>query len=169
MTHIQATIRPERATDGDAIDQLVQRVFGPGMKARAAYALREGRAHEIWCSFVAERDDTIIGTVRLTPIRVGDTRILMLGPLAVDANFKDLGLGRSLMRAAIDTAGRDIAHHGFKAVLLVGDLAYYQQFGFRQVPPGGILMPRPVDPQRVLICELKKGFAETVHGIARRD
>ncbi len=38
--------------------------------------------------------------------------------------------------------------------LLVGDEPYYARFGFHPVPPGQIVLPGPVDPNRLLAAEL---------------
>jgi predicted N-acetyltransferase YhbS len=57
---------------------------------------------------------------------------------------------------------------GGKLVLLVGDEPYYSRFGFKRVPPGRLAMPGPVDPARVLVCELAEGAFEGVAGIVRK-
>ena len=167
MSDIHYSIRPEQANDAPHIDLLTRRVFGPGMKARAAYVLREGVGHEEWASFVAELDGNVVGSVRLTWIKVGDEKVLLLGPLGVLPEFKDKGIGRALMHKAVENAKAVAADKGNRAILLVGDLAYYQAFGFEQVKPGSIRMPRPVDPNRVLLCFLDDDNRQPLSGIAR--
>ena len=44
------------------------------------------------------------------------------------------------------------AGHGI--VLLVGDLPYYGPLGFGQLPAYAIILPAPVDPDRVLVAGL---------------
>jgi predicted N-acetyltransferase YhbS len=39
--------------------------------------------------------------------------------------------------------------------------------GFKRVPPGRIVMPGPVDPKRLLYCELQPGGFEGVSGKVR--
>ena len=51
-------------------------------------------------------------------------------------------------------------------MLLVGDEPYYSRFGFRNVPRGRISLPGPVDPERVLVCELVPGAFDDVRGPA---
>ena len=53
-------------------------------------------------------------------------------------------------------------------MLLVGDDAYYRRSGFVPVPEGRIAFPGPVDPARVMICELVEGAFEDVAGPLRR-
>ena len=61
------------------------------------------------------------------------------------------------------TRSLDAARAGGHAlVLLVGDAPYYARFGFDRVPAGVLALPGPVDPARVLWCELLDGaFART--------
>ena len=153
--------RPERPSDAPAIDALQHRAFGPGAYARAAFRVREQAPHDTSLSFVAEVDGALVASVRLTPIAIGSTRGLMLGPLVVDPDHKNLGFGKALMRLAMDEARKG----GFPFVLLVGDAPYYWPFGFRPLPPGRVLMPGPVDPARLLVAELQPGIAEKLAGM----
>ena len=50
-------------------------------------------------------------------------------------------------------------------VILVGDAPYYGRFGFKAVAPGQIVFPGPVNPTRILACELKDNAASTYRGI----
>ena len=159
-------IEHENPADANAVEQLILQVFGPGMFARAAHCLRDGVAAEAELSFVARLNDMIIGSVRLTRFTIGDRVALLLGPLGVLDAHKNLGVGRALMRAAIAAAGDKRVADGPEMVLLVGDLAYYKPFGFKRVPDGQILLPRPVDPNRILVCELVDGALNTHSGVA---
>ncbi|WP_181707412.1 GNAT family N-acetyltransferase [Chthonobacter rhizosphaerae] len=156
-------IRPERSADADAVEGLHAAVFGPGRFARTAFRLREGVPHDPDFSLVAFKGEDLVGAVRLTPIRIGETPALLLGPLCVRPELKNLGVGKTLMRRSMEAAR--VAGH--RLVLLVGDLSYYWPFGFRVVPPGAVEMPGPVDPARLLIAELVAGASEGLHGKAR--
>lgn len=153
----------ETAANDHEIEDINAEAFGPGRFARAAYKIREGGPHERALSFVATHDGRVIATVRLTRIVVGQGRSLLLGPLAVRPSHKDLGIGRKLVRIAIEAAREE----GWASVLLVGDEPYYGPLGFRQVPIGQITMPRPVDYRRLLIHELGAGALETLKGEMR--
>ena len=150
MTEI--VFRPELEADAAAVDQLAWTVFGPGMTARAAYVLREGRASEPACGFVAYDGDCLVGTVRQTQICIGDQVGLMLGPLAVLCGHKSRGIGRELMRLSVGVARQVANERGWSWIVLVGDHAYYRSFGFEPVKPGSVILPRPADPARILIC-----------------
>ena len=83
----------------------------------------------------------------------GRGRGLLLGPLAVRPAFKNLGIGRRLVRIALEAAEQT----GATAVLLVGDEPYYGPLGFKRVPRGQLTMPRPVDLDRILAVEIVPG------------
>ena len=55
-----------------------------------------------------------------------------------------------------------------RVVLLVGDEEYYARLGFARVPRGKITMPGPVDPDRLLYCELRPGALAETNGRMRR-
>lgn len=145
---------PELAAHDPEIENINAEAFGPGRYTRAAYAIREGGPHRRDLSFVALSDGAVVASVRMTPIAAGAGRALLLGPLAVRPAFKNLGIGRRLVAIALDAARAD----GCELVILVGDAPYYAPLGFSQVVPyGQLAMPRPVDPARLLACEIVAG------------
>ncbi|QFT30732.1 N-acetyltransferase [Roseibium porphyridii] len=146
-------IRPEDITDNDAIEALQAEAFGPGRFARTAFRIREGVPHRPDLSFVGVAGSQVAGSIRLSPVLIGDADALLLGPLTVSPDFKNRGLGKSLMRTAMDAA----AAAGDRVVLLVGDAPYYSPFGFQQVPFGRVTLPGPVDPARLLVALLNDG------------
>ncbi len=158
----EAACRLERPSDDLAIEAIHEEAFGPGRFARTAFRLREGHPHDPRLSFVATVGGDLVASVRLTPIRIGAAPALLLGPLAVRPHLKNRGIGKALMRTAMEAARVD----GHRLVLLVGDLPYYWPFGFRPVPPGSIEMPGPVDPARLLLAELAPGAAAEARGRA---
>ena len=78
MSELALTILPETAVDAPAIDRLHERTFGPGRFARTAFRIREGREHVLDLSFTARIGTLLVGSVRLTPICVGETPALLL-------------------------------------------------------------------------------------------
>lgn len=148
------------------IEEINAEAFGPGRFARAAYAIREGGPHRRDLSFVALSKGVVVASVRMTPIAAGQGRALLLGPLAVRPAFKNMGIGKKLAMMGLDAARRD----GWQLAILVGDAPYYKPLGFSKVVPNGqLIMPRPVNPARLLACEFVEGalegFAgEVVHG-----
>ena len=165
MTDLSLTIAPETAADADAIERLHERTFGPGRYAKTAYRIREGGAHALALSFTARIGTLLVGSVRLTPIRIGETPALLLGPLTVEPPFRARGIGLALIKRALDEARAK----GHRLVVLVGDEPYYGRAGFTRVPKGRAAMPGPVDPQRLLVAELVPGAFDGVSGPIRPD
>jgi len=157
-------IRPEQPADAQAIDDLNDRVFGPGRYVRAAYRLRDGVPHDPTLSLVAIAHGAIIGSVRLTPIAIGGRPALLLGPLCVEPAWQNRGCGKALVRGSVEAARAA----GHALVLLVGDEPYYGPLGFTRIPPGQVTMPGPVDPLRLLIAALKVGAADGLAGPVER-
>ncbi|HYW60175.1 MAG TPA: N-acetyltransferase, partial [Xanthobacteraceae bacterium] len=93
MNDLSLIIRPEAAGDADAIERLHERTFGPGRFAKTAYRIREGGPHAHPLSFTARIGTLLVGSVRLTPIGIGETPALLLGPLTVEPPFRDRGIG----------------------------------------------------------------------------
>ncbi|MGX1097975.1 GNAT family N-acetyltransferase [Amorphus sp. MBR-141] len=163
MTEQSYLVRLEAAGDAPAIDVLNDTAFGPGRFARTAYRLREGVPHAPDLAFVATVADRLVGSVRLTPILVGTSGALLLGPLAVHPDVANRGIGRSLVRTSVARA-RELGH---RLVLLVGDPPYYAPVGFTPVRPGQITFPGPVDPHRLLAAHLVDG-SEAIAGEVHR-
>lgn len=164
MTAYPFAYRPEQPADDAEIEALHAQVFGPGRFARAAFRLREGVPHDPALSFVAFAGETLIASVRLTPIRIGDRPALLLGPLAVKPAYKGRGAGKQLVRIALQAA-RDAGH---RVVLLVGDEPYYGPLGFVRLGREAITLPAPVDPDRVLVAGLTPDALDGLGGKAER-
>src|SRR6266567_2009575 len=104
MSEPALTILPEIAADEPAIERLHERTFGPGRFARTAFRIREGRAHVLDLSFTARIGTLMVGSVRLTPICIGDTPALLLGPLTIEPPFRSHGVGTALVKRALKGA-----------------------------------------------------------------
>ena len=139
-------------------------VFGPGRFARTAYRVREGTPLVSPFCRGAFLDGALIASLRMTHVTIGSTGPhLLLGPLAVSPPYAGQGYGKRLVSEALD-AGRAA---GIGVVALVGDLSYYQRFGFSVATPGKLVLPGPVDPGRILVCELTPGALATAAGLIR--
>ena len=165
MNDISLTILPETPDDAAAIERLHERTFGPGRFAKTAYRLREQAAHRLDLSFTARIGTLLVGSVWLSPIRIGETKALLLGPLTVEPAFRERGVGQALIERAL----KEAKAKGHRLVILVGDEPYYGKCGFKRVPPGRATMPGPVDPARLLVAELDDGAFDGVSGPIRPD
>lgn len=165
MTDLSLTILNETAADAEPIERLNERTFGPGRFARTAYRIREGVSHRLDLSLTARIGTLLVGSVRLSKVRIGDVPALLLGPLAVEPPFRGRGIAKTLIARSLEMA-KDKGH---KLVVLVGDEPYYGPLGFKPVPKGQMKMPGPVDPARLLVAELVEGASAGVTGTVRPD
>src|ERR1700730_13614360 len=164
MADLPLTLSPQTSADLAAIEKLDERAFCPGRFARSAYRRREGIEPDYRLSFVARVGTLLVGAIRMTPIFCGDRPALLLGPLTVDPPFRSSGIGEELVKTSLNAAR--LAVHDL--VLLVGYMSYYGRMGFLPVPSKRLVFAGPVDPQRLLYCELVKGAFEGVTGKVRR-
>ncbi len=156
------TIRHETFADIDAREDLLDRVWGPVRFQKTAERLREGRYPADKLSFIAEDDGNVVGTVRLWHVCAGPGRpALLLGPLAVEDAQRGRGIGGALMRHAVAAARR----RNHRAMILVGDAAYYERFGFATEKTGGLWLPGPYERDRLLGCELRAGALSGARGL----
>jgi predicted N-acetyltransferase YhbS len=160
MTTLPLLIRREDASDAEAIERLHERAFGPGRFARTAFRLREGTRVRTDLCFTAHVGTYLVGSIRLSPVTMGDAPGLMLGPIAVEPAFTSRGIGFDLIAASLDAARQK----GDLRVILVGDEPYYRRSGFSKVPKGRLELPGPVDPDRLLWLELVPGAFDGISG-----
>jgi predicted N-acetyltransferase YhbS len=156
-------IRPPGPDDVAEIAALHARAMGPGRFARTAYRVREdgGGAFSPFCR-VCLIGGRLVAAVRFTPITIGGREgALLLGPLAVEPAFASQGHGRGLAGRALE----DARTAGIALVVLVGDEPYYARLGFRRIPPGQIVLPGPVNPERLLAAELVPGSLAGFSGL----
>jgi predicted N-acetyltransferase YhbS len=163
MTNSAVLTSAESAAHDNEIEAIHAEAFGPGRFARAAFRIREGGPHDRSLSRVATIDGKVIASVRLTPVIIGQTHAMLLGPLAVAPAYMNRGIGRGLMKECLDLA----KSQGHRLVLLVGDEPYYGPFGFKVMPLGSVRFPAPVDQNRILMCELVGGAADGVAGLVQ--
>jgi predicted N-acetyltransferase YhbS len=154
-------IRAERSSDVAAREALLDVCFGRGRRARTCQRLREGRAPAEGLAFTAVRHGKLVGTLRLWHVAAGGRAALMLGPLAVDPDVRELGLGAALMRHAIDEA-RLLGHD---AIVLLGDAPYYARFGFSADLAAHLSLPGPFERDRLLGLELRAGALDGAWGM----
>ena len=160
MTDLSLDYALQTASDLPAIRKLEARAFGPGRFAKTAYRLREGVAPDWSLSYLARIGGMLVGANTLTRIAIGGAPALLLGPLTVEEAFRTRGLGEALAQKSLDAARAA----GHRLVILVGDTTFYERLGFARTPFGRFLFPGPVDPARLLHCELQPGALEGFRG-----
>jgi len=158
------TIRRELGKDAAAREALLDLGYGAVRFSKVSHRLREGRLPAAGLAFVACDHGRLIGTVRLWDVAAGDGRpALLLGPLTVHPSDRHRGVGSALMRHALSAAAK-LDH---RAVMLVGDAAYYGRFGFSNEKTRSLWLPGRYDAHRFLALELFPGALDGAAGLVR--
>src|SRR5947208_4721620 len=154
-------IRAERASDVVARQTLLDACFGANRHMRTCQRLRDGRAPAEGLALSAVRQGRLVGSVRLWHVSAGGKPALMLGPLAVEASSRQLGLGAALMDHALAAAKA----RGHRAVILLGDAPYYARFGFSAAKTGTLSLPGAFERDRLLGLEFSEGALDGAWGM----
>jgi predicted N-acetyltransferase YhbS len=152
-------VRNETPADVRARNAVLDVAYGPARFRKPSERLRRGRLPAL--SMVATDGRQVVGTVRLWKVALDGYRpALVLGPLAVHPAWRSRGIGAALMERAI----RNARLTGHRAILLVGDAAYYERFGFTADKTGTLRLPGLTEQHRLLGLELVSGALDGVHG-----
>src|SRR4030095_13568138 len=92
VSDLSVTILTEKPEDAGPIERLHERTFGPGRHARTTYRIREPLRHRLELSYTAGGGTLLVGSVRLTAVRIGETPALLLGPLPIEPPFRERGI-----------------------------------------------------------------------------
>ena len=147
---------PLSAVDPETVEALLDRAFGPERRTRTAYRIRGGTLAVPELSFAAlDSDQRLLGTIQCWPVELvcdggGTVPLVMVGPVAVEPERQQGGIGRALMQRMLD-AVPGCTSPGCGALMLIGDPEYYGRFfGFTADRTGGWRLPGPFEPHRLL-------------------
>ena len=128
-------IRKETTSDIEAITQVTIAAFKTLQISNQTEqfiikALRNANA--LTLSLVAEVDGRVVGHIAFSPVTISDgsPNWYGLGPVSVLPEYQKQGIGESLVNKGLSL----LKAMGGKGCALVGDPAYYQRFGFRNIP-----------------------------------
>ena len=147
-------VRPERSADLDGIRHVNLEAFEGQTEATLVDDLRAGG--HLHSSLVAEHESAVVGHCALSHGSVGDQPVLVLAPVAVLPGLQGLGIGGTLIRRILTSAGD-------RPVTVLGEPAYYGRFGFRNAEEFGVENPFPVEPgalQLIGAGDLRPGTLE---------
>ena len=158
------TLRHERENDIAAREALLDEAFGGGAARRrkTSERLRKGRLPAEGLALIAADRARVVGTARLWNVARGENKpALLLGPVAVAADCRGIGIGAALVRRAI-AAARKLGHG---AVILVDNAPYYSRFGFTAEKTAALRLPGPFERRRLLALELIPGALDGAGGL----
>jgi putative acetyltransferase len=164
-------IRNETISDIEAISEITIAAFrtlaiSNHTEQFIINALRNANALTI--SLVAEVDGRVVGHIAFSPVTTSDSsqNWYGLGPVSVLPEYQKQRIGKSLVNEGLSL----LKAMGGKGCALVGDTAYYQRFGFKNIPdiiyegiPQEVFLVLPFDekiPQGTV--QFHKGFFATV-------
>lgn len=130
--------RPEQPSDHPHITTITTAAFGQPAEAQLIDRIRQ--SDRPWLSYVAERDDQIVGHVLLSAVDlVGESvrSVWALAPLAVHPNFQRQGIGTALVEAAITQS----AATDYPLIVVLGHPNFYARCGFEEAAAFGVTAP----------------------------
>jgi putative acetyltransferase len=159
-TDFAVRVRPEEPRDADAIDRVVADAFlaefGSTSEASLVRTMRARGELVADLTLVVVLGDEIVGHLAMSEVTVDgrDARGLGLAPVAVTPQRQGIGIGSTLIRAALARAEQA----GWRFVVLLGHEHYYPRFGFEPARRYGLTgdygdhdgwMVRPLGEHRV--------------------
>lgn len=142
-------VRTEQSVDADQIVEVTRLAFLTASHTSHTEqfivdALR--RLGHLTLSLVATEAGTLIGHIAFSPVSIssGEGGWYGIGPLSVLPEFQRRGVGRHLITEGMER----LREQGAKGCVLVGDPAYYSQFGFATCPE---LVYPGIPPEYVLV------------------
>ncbi|MFZ5879902.1 MAG: GNAT family N-acetyltransferase [Chloroflexota bacterium] len=140
-------IRPEQPKDIPVIHALNASAFPTDAEARLVDILRaNGKA--IYSFVAVNEDDEVLGHVMYSPVTTPlPSHGLGLAPVAVRPDVQNQGIGSKLIRVSLAEVNAD----GYDFVVLLGDPAYYQRFGFGAASTFGLQNEYGVDEEFMIL------------------
>ena len=158
------TIRPEEPVDAVAIRRVLEATFPTAAEARLVDRLRAGG--HLWISLVAEEDESVVGHIAFSPVRIDGQAVeehgVGLAPVAVLPDDQRRGIGSRLIREGLAACER--AGYGF--VVVLGEPAFYRRFGFDRADRRGLGNEYGVD-LAFMVLELRNHAIPARGGVVR--
>ncbi len=155
-------IRAEKPEDIAAIRNVNVAAFGRESEADLVDRLR-GVASTF--SFVAVECGHVVGHLFFSPVEIeGECAdglpVLGLAPVAVLPDCQRRSIGSLLIQHGLN----ECTQSGFKAIVVLGALAYYSRFGFIPAKEKGLGCEYPVPDEAFMVLELEPGALDGCEG-----
>ena len=149
--------RKEKNSDHDQRESILDQCFGKDRNDRTVYLYRKNLPIKelSLISYIKEKPEIVIGTIRFHRVLLNDVNCLLLGPLAVDIDYQAKGFGKILIRKALKLA----KINDEKICFVSGEYNYYKYFDFQKISSKNlnVIIPGTLSFEDLLICELRRG------------
>lgn len=166
-------IRQEQESDYELTEKVVETAFASAIQSDQNEHKLVSRIRQIdsfipELSLVAvdEENNKLLGHILLSKVFIGDannqkTASLALAPVSVLPEYQSKGIGKSLIRKALELAKK----LEFQSVLVLGHPEYYPKFGFKKSSLWQIKAPFEVPEEALMAIELQEGSLDHAAGI----
>ena len=152
-------IRNETNLDYTQKINILDDCFGPFRLNRTVYMYRNSLPIKelSLISYIEEKPEIVIGTIRFYRVFISDKDCLLLGPLAVNKEYQGKGFGKALIRKGLNLAKK----RNEKICFVSGEYNYYKHFEFKKISSKNlnVIILGPLSFNDLLICELSQGEA----------
>lgn len=180
-------IRPEKKSDYHNLISLILRSFSEGTDysdgtdvVAFAEEIRESKYYIPELSFVAELNGILVGHFMFSHFPLSSTKsgehdesgksdIVMLGPVAVHADYFRSGIGTAMLTMGIECVKQN---YDYKGITVEGNYRFYNRFGFQTSSEFGIYPTSgiPLDEPRCMMCmETNTGSMKGISGYVVYD
>ena len=154
--------REEIDADHDQREIILDQSFGRDRNDRTVYLYRKRPPIKklSLISYIKEKPQIVIGTIRFYRVLINETNCLLLGPLAVNKNYQGKGFGKKLIQEGLNLAKKNDE----KICFVSGDYSYYKHFEFQKISSKNlnVTILGPLSFNDLLICELCQGEADSL-------
>lgn len=158
-------IRREKTEDVSQIYSVIVKTFKRDAEAKLADKLRQVCTDCL--SLVAEENNTIVGHVMFTPVRITNDKTVQgmgLAPMAVIPSRQRRGIGKMLVQEGL----KILRENGCPFVIVLGHPEYYPRFGFQPASRFNIKSQwEEVPDEAFMILVMDEEAMRDVSGIAR--
>lgn len=157
-------VRGEKAADHAVIYEINKLAFGREDESRLIEDIRKTKNYEFGFSLVAVKEDVILGHALFSKAFVVHKgrrfKCLALGPIAVLPEHQRKGVGKALIAEGLERA-KEV---GFGAVVVLGDPAYYEQFGFKPSSAYKVRCSFAPSPEYFMVKEITRNALRGIIG-----
>jgi predicted N-acetyltransferase YhbS len=121
-------------------------------------------------SYIAEEEYSVVGSIIYSKAKVindqtKEFEVLCMGPISISPSHQRKGIGSLLMTRSIEKA----KELGFKAVIIFGNPAYYERFGFMNAKNYNIKTSTGENFDAFMVLELTNGALNGISGKFHED